>query len=214
MSSRPHGYVPAAGRDWLLPLYDPLVALLLPEQRVRRAFLERAGILPRHRVLDVGCGTGTLAVLLKREWPETTVVGLDGDPKALAIAARKARAAGVEIQLDEGFSYALPYPDACFERVLSTLVLHHLDPEDKVRTLAEIRRVMQPDGAFLLMDFGSPVTWSERLLGRLTQHRHALSDHGEGRLPELLREAGFSRVDELDQHSIGVGRIRSWRARR
>ena len=118
----------------------------------------------------------------------------------------------MEIQLDGGFSYALPYADASFERVLCSLVLHHLSLDEKQRTLAEIRRVLVPGGAFLLMDFGPPVTWPERLLGRLTQHRHAISDNVEGRLPDLLREAGFSTVDELDQHSIGVGRIGSWRA--
>jgi SAM-dependent methyltransferase len=84
-------YLPAAGRDIFLPLYDPLTRLMGGE-RILRRLLDQASIKPNHRVLDVGCGTGTLAVLIKREHPGVDVVGLDPDPKALARARGKPRA--------------------------------------------------------------------------------------------------------------------------
>src|ERR671923_2521622 len=104
-------YLPAAGHDWLLPLYDPLVKLL-GGAVARRTLLNHALIRSGHRVLDIGCGTGTLVVLIKRLHPDVDVVGLDPDPKALGRARRKAERASVPVQLDRGFSDALPYPDA------------------------------------------------------------------------------------------------------
>src|SRR5207249_10176352 len=90
-------YFPAAGHDWSLPLYDPIVKLLGGDA-ARRALLEQAGLRPGQRVLDVGCGTGTLATLIKQLYPDVAVVGLDPDPKALARARRKAAPARLSTQ--------------------------------------------------------------------------------------------------------------------
>src|SRR5437762_6488263 len=89
-------YLPAAGHDWSLPLYDPIVKLLGGDA-ARKALLEQAALRPGQRVLDVGCGTGTLATLIKQLYPDVEVVGPDPDPKALARARRKAARAGVSI---------------------------------------------------------------------------------------------------------------------
>jgi SAM-dependent methyltransferase len=212
MSARPAGYVPAAGHNWLLPLYDPLLRFVLRENRLRREILERAEIGPRDRVLDVGCGTGTQAVLVQRARPGAEVVGIDGDARALARAQRKVADAGLAIRLDEGLATALPYPDTRFERVLSSFVLHHLVDDDKRRALAEIRRVLVPGGALLLVDFGPPATWTERAGAHLLMHGAHAEANLEGRLPALLREAGFARVEELGQRSVGFGRLWTWRA--
>ena len=96
-------YLPAAGSDWALPLYDPLVKLLGAD-KVRGALLDQAGLQPSHRVLDVGCGTGTLATLIKQRYAAVVVVGLDPDPKALTRARRKSQRARVSVQFDQGFS--------------------------------------------------------------------------------------------------------------
>ena len=96
------------GVAWLLPLYDPLTRLLRLD-RARRDLLVQANLQPRHRVLDIGCGTGSLAVLIKQLHPDVEVVGLDPDEKALARARRKARRAGVTIQFDLAFSDDLAY---------------------------------------------------------------------------------------------------------
>ena len=86
-------YIPAAGHDWSLPLYDPFVKLLGAD-RARRALLDQAAIRPSQRVLDIGCGTGSLVILLKRLHPDVDVVGLDPDPKALARAQTKSGTSG------------------------------------------------------------------------------------------------------------------------
>jgi len=137
-------YLPAAGHDWSLPLYDPIVKLLGGDA-ARKALLEQAALRPGQRVLDVGCGTGTLATLTKQLYPDVAVVGLDPDPKALARARRKAARAAVSIQFDQGFGDELPYPEAWFDCVFSSFMFHHLPADEKGKTLRAIRRVVKPN---------------------------------------------------------------------
>jgi SAM-dependent methyltransferase len=104
-------YLPGMGLDWLLPLYDPFTRLIGIEP-AHRTLAEQAELESAQRVLEIGCGTGNLSLLLKRMHPQLEVVGLDPDPKALARARRKARGAGLALQLDRGFADQLPYPTA------------------------------------------------------------------------------------------------------
>src|SRR5438309_4395984 len=132
-------YLPAAGHDWSLPLYDPIVKLLGGDAS-RRALLYQAALRPGQRVLDVGCGTGTLATLIKQLYPDVEVVGLDPDPKALARARRNSARAGVSIPLDQGFGVVLPYPDAWFGCVFPSFMFHHLVADGIVKSLLATRR--------------------------------------------------------------------------
>ena len=186
------------GVDWLLPLYDPFTTLLGLDH-ARRELLRQAHLLPGHRVLDVGCGTGSLVVLTKASCPDVDVVGVDPDDKALARAARKARRVGASIQLDRGFSDALDYPDASFDRVLSSFMLHHLERCEKERTLDEIRRVLKPGGSLHLLDFGRPEL-PRRRRGRHSHHR--LADNDERTVLGLLRDHGFADARKTAERTV------------
>jgi ubiquinone/menaquinone biosynthesis C-methylase UbiE len=178
-------YLPAAGHDWALPLYDPLVKLLGIDS-VRRLLLNQAAIRAGNQVLDIGCGTGTMAILIKRLHPDTDVIGLDPDPKALARARRKAERARLSILFDQGFSNKLPYPDASFDQVLSSFMFHHLRPDDRATTLSEVRRVLKPAGSFHLVDFEGS---DEHVHGWLTHLFHSnqrLKDNSESRVLALM----------------------------
>src|SRR5215831_1977792 len=135
-------YIPAATYDWLLPLYD-IFGKLIGAEAAHRQLVDQADIEPSHHVLDIGCGTGNLTLLIKRLHPPIDVVGLDPDPKALARARRKAEAQGFAVRLDRGFSDQLPYAEASFDRVFSAFMLHHLTLEVKEKTLREVRRVLR-----------------------------------------------------------------------
>jgi len=146
-------FVPGMGLDWLLPIYDPFTRLL-GLGSVRRELLREADLRRGHRVLDIGCGTGSLVILAKQLFPEVDVVGLDPDPKALARAERKARRAGVDVTFERGFADALNHPEASFDRVFSSFMFHHLQRREKEATLRDVRRVLKPGGSLHLVDFG------------------------------------------------------------
>lgn len=138
MAKNRHEYIPALKYHWLTPLYDPMIRWTLRESTFKRHLLKQAGIERGHQVLDLGCGTGTLALLIKSHHPKADVFGLDADPKVLEVARAKAVKAGLNVRFDHGMAFELPYPDASFHRVISSLLFHHLARENKERTLKEI----------------------------------------------------------------------------
>jgi ubiquinone/menaquinone biosynthesis C-methylase UbiE len=200
-------YLPAAGYHWLLPLYDPIVQLLGGEAAMR-VLLEHAGIRPGHRVLDIGCGTGSLVVLMKRLHLDVDVVGLDPDPQALARGRHKAARAAVSVQFDQGFAEALPYADGSVDRVVSSFMFHHLSRDEKAGMLREVRRVLRPEGVLTLLDFGGPEAGADSFLARLIHSRPHLRDNAEDRILALMRQAGLARPQKVSQGAMLCGRVR------
>ena len=218
LASKRTGYLPALSYDWLTPLYDPLVRLTTREQAFKRGVIAQAGLRAGQRVLDLGCGTGTLMLLARAACPGVNVVGLDGDPNILRIARSKGDRRGDHLPLVCGLSRELPYADASFDRVLSTLMLHHLSGDEKQRTLREVIRVLRPGGEMHVADWGKPHT---RLMAaasawlRFGGHHHdRISDNLSGRLPELFRGAGFDAAQESVQFSTCFGTLALYRARK
>jgi ubiquinone/menaquinone biosynthesis C-methylase UbiE len=198
-------FVPAAGRDLFLPLYDPLTKLLGAD-RARQALIDQADLLPGQNVLDVGCGTGTLVLQIRRSFPGVEVVGLDPDPKALARAKRKAERQGAAVRFDQGFADALPYPDSSFDRVFSSVMFHHLESAEKEKMLREVRRVLKPGGSFHLMDFAGPDA-SDGFIARLLHTHGRLKDNAESRILEWLRQAGFGDPVRRGSGRLLLGRL-------
>jgi ubiquinone/menaquinone biosynthesis C-methylase UbiE len=192
-------FLPAAGHDYFLPLYDPLT-FLLGVDKARRALLEQAELGAYDRVLDIGCGTGTLAIRVKREYPSVEVIALDPDPRAIARAERKAFRAGVSIRFDRGFADALMYRDATFDRVFSSMMFHHLERDDKDRAMREIRRVLKPGGRLEFLDLEG----SER-------HRR-LEENSEGHILGLMERAGLVNPMKIGEESLLVGRVAFYQA--
>jgi ubiquinone/menaquinone biosynthesis C-methylase UbiE len=199
-------FVPGAGVEWLLPLYDPF-AKLIGLDRSRRELIDQAALQPQHRVLDVGCGTGTLAVLIKGLYPTIDVVGLDPDEKALARATRKAQRAGLAIQFDRGFSDALEYPAASFDRVFSSFMFHHRERAEKDAMLREIQRVLKPGGCLQLLDFAGPDPGRGPRLSGLHGHPR-LSDNVESTVPRLMTDAGLTGARTTGRGAMLGGFIR------
>jgi ubiquinone/menaquinone biosynthesis C-methylase UbiE len=206
-------FLPAAGHDLLLPLYDPFTKLF-GFDRARRMLLDQAALQAHYRVLDIGCGTGTLAVLIKRLYPTIDVVALDPDPKALARARRKAGRAAVSIRFDRGFADALGYPDAAFDRVFSSMMFHHVAKGDKDNTLHEIRRVLKPGGRLELLDFAGPQSHGHGAIARLVHSHHRLEDNAEDRMLARLSRAEFRDPRKIADQGTFFGRVAYYQASR
>jgi ubiquinone/menaquinone biosynthesis C-methylase UbiE len=204
-------YLPAAGRDSFLPFYD-LMTKLMGADQARRGLLDQAQILTGHRVLDIGCGTGSLLIQLKRLYPGTDVVGLDPDPKALARAKRKAKRAAVTIQFDQGFGDEPPYPEASFDRVLSSLMFHHVPPDEKAKTLRAVRRVLKTGGEFHMLDFEGPENGAHGFVSRLLHSNQRLKDNSESRVLLFMTEAGFAEPKKIGHREMFFGHIAYYRA--
>ena len=205
-------YLPGMGHNRLLPLYDPLCRLLgMP--KVHRPLVDQAEIRPGQRVLEIGCGTGNLALLVKRLHPDAEIIGLDPDPKALARARCKCERRGLDVQLDCGFAEELSYPDRSIDRVLSAFMFHHLGPDEKEAVLREVRRVLKPGGSLHLLDFGGDKVPSDGFMVRLSHRNGLLRDNFGDRIPALMREAGLADPKEVD-HRVGrvLGRVTYYRA--
>ncbi len=185
----------------LTPAYDGLVRLLLPERRFRAALLAGAGLRPGERVLDFGCGTGTLLGMAVAAQPLAGYVGLDPDPVVLAIAGRKLGRSGAAaaVQLVAYDGGRIPFPDEYFDKVLCSLVFCNLAPAGKAAALRELRRVLRPGGALHVVEWGPPAVswvrpgfWLLRAVGGFV----TTGDLAAGKLPGYLREAGFREVGE------------------
>ncbi len=207
-------YIPALGFHWLTPAYDVMVRLTTREQIFKSALIEQAKIEPGHKILDLACGTGTLAIWAKKRHPNAAITGIDGDPSILAIASRKARAVNLPIDFDHGLSVSLPYPDASFDRVLSSLFFHHLSWADKQRTAGELYRVLRPGGELHVADWGratGPLMRAAFLTIQLIDGFKNTRDNVDGKLVALFQGAGFYDVSQRRTFSTVLGTMALYR---
>jgi ubiquinone/menaquinone biosynthesis C-methylase UbiE len=203
-------YIPALRFKWLTPLYDPLLKWVMREEVFKRKLTRLANIQPGMKVLDLGCGTGTLTLMLRDSHPEAEIIGMDGDPQVLEIARRKAQ--GSNIQWDEGLASRLPYPDSTFDRVVTSLVIHHLVTDDKRRAFKEIYRVLKPNGELHVLDFGAPHSPPTRFMTIYMRRLEETADNFDGLIPRFMTEAGFSEVQEAQHFGTIFGPLSLWRA--
>ncbi len=210
-------FIPALSYDWLTPLYDPIVRLTTREKSFKKALVEQAGVTPGHRILDLACGTGTLAVLLKKNVPEAEIIGVDGDPKILKLAKEKARAGDFEIRFDKGMSFDLPYADASFDRVVSSLFFHHLTRENKLKTLGEVLRILKAGGELHIADWGLPTNFLMRIASRgieILDGADTTKDNFKGLLPSFVTETGFKETSETQYFNSLFGTISLLKAKK
>jgi ubiquinone/menaquinone biosynthesis C-methylase UbiE len=201
-------YVPAAGWSVFTRLYDPVIGRVMREERFRGEMLARveADLPEGGTAVDVGSGTGTFALALKRRRPDAQVVGVDGDPEILALARAKPGADAIEWR--QGIAQELPVETGSADVVTTSLVLHHLLPEDKRTALAEMKRVLKPGGRLHVADWGRP---SDPLMSGLfyivqvADGFDRTADHRAGRLPEIIEAAGFGVVERYGRVRTAFG---------
>jgi ubiquinone/menaquinone biosynthesis C-methylase UbiE len=190
---RTHGMI----IHWAAP-YDLLAWLLTRgrEGELRARIISLAALREGDAVLDIGCGTGTLAIAASRHvGAPGNVRGIDASPSMIARAKRKAARAAVDAAFQVAVAESLPFPDATFDVVFSTLMLHHLPRKTRQQCAAEIRRVLKPGGRVLAVDFGG----SQRrgFLAHFHRHGHVAIEE----IVKLFEEAG---VRLVRQGAVGM----------
>lgn len=201
-------YIPALSYDFLTPLYDFFVELLGYGKKERVKVINLLELKAGDKLLDVGCGTGTLLTLAKERYSDTDMIGIDIDPKVLGIARKKTQKANLKIEYMEASSAKLPFRDESFNVVVSSLVFHHLPTDIKIQTIKEIYRVLKRNGRFLLADFGKKEGIILYVFDSITKllnlpESKTLQDNLKGNIPNFLNDAGF-KVRETGKRYRGI----------
>src|SRR5689334_10863122 len=192
------------------PYYDFTVNIVTlgKARTLRKLTVDKALIQPGDSVLDVGCGTGEVTLPAKTRAKDGKVYGIDPAPEMIAVARKKAARKKLEIDFRVGVIESLPFPDASLDVVTSSLMMHHLPEDLKVRGLAEVYRVLKPGGRLLIADFMNPTSsLVNHLFLAFTQHRGLKS--GIEDLRRMLTNAGFTQVIQSDDTVLVIGFVRA-----
>lgn len=212
-------FVPALGRPELTSSYDRVIAVMTRERRWRAQLLALVAPQPGETIIDVGCGTGTFAIMLKAACPAARVIGIDPDDQVLAIARAKADAAAVEVEWttamgDHFDKAAVP---RSVDKAVSSLVLHQCPMDMKRAILAAMFAVLKPAGRLFIADYGEQRTLLMRLLFRQVQQLDGFENtqpNADGVLPGLIADAGFDRIKEVRAVPTPTGSISLYEAQR
>lgn len=187
----------------------------MPERKIKQALIETANIPAGVKVLDFGCGTATLTIMVKEIYPEAKVTGIDVDREILDRAIQKVKEKKLDIFLLDYDGRQLPFQPNAFDRTLSCLVFHHLDTETKQKVLAEIFRVLNKDGQLLIADFGRSKSWIQRTLFNIIRGLDGFKStdaNAKGQLPELISDAGFENVVIKKRFKTMFGEVQIYKA--
>ncbi len=185
-------FIPAAHWQFLTPYYHGFMKLVFGKRYQKIADLIQ--LQPGDKVLDVGCGPGEILRLLCLKYPDHEFTGLDMDPEILAIARKNLPSA---VNLTQGSADALPFLAGQFEVITSSLMIHHLTPEQKQKMMWEVYRVLKPGGRFYLFDFAPPTSWCGKIFTTIFRKAEQLDDALTGKYRIFLEEAGFKNIQSL-----------------
>jgi len=212
-------HTPPLGFAALTPLYDRAIASLTREKTWRSALVDHLGARPGERILDVGSGTGTLAIAVTADEPGCAYCGIDPDREAVEIARRKAASAGSPATFAVGqFGETGAPAGERVDAIICSLVLHQVPLAEKRRLVHAMFDQLRPGGRLLLADYGVQPSLAMRVAFRLTVQlldgRADTQPNADGILPVLIAEAGFERLASLETIDTPTGRIEIFRARK
>ncbi len=207
-------FIPALKYRILTPIYDTFLRVVMKETEIKTRLIMQLSPEDNERILDFGCGTGTLMLMIKKTRPGCVVYGIDIDPQVLEIAEKKSHHEGVEVHLILYNGITLPFADETIDKVVTSFVLHHLSTEEKFRIFKEIYRVLKKSGEMHILDFGIQRTFYTRLLTSVTKLFEPIEDNILGKIPEYLVISGFENVEELHSENTLVGAVSFYRSKK
>ena len=213
----PSKYIPALKYHILSRYYDPIMRLTCREKTFKNALIEQSTLRPRNRILDLGCGTGTLTAWVKERTPDALVFGLDPDKALLAAARKKFEEKELVIETRAGYAQSIPFEDGYFDVVISSFLFHHLHTMEKREAFKEIMRVLRSGGEFQLADWDrphNPLMWIAFFFVRVFDGFENTRVNARGRIMEFIDAAGFQGVRRTHRYMTIFGTLSLWTAKK
>lgn len=203
-------YIPALRFHWLTNIYDWLIRVLMPEKEFKNALIHHANIQDNHTVLDFGVGTARLSIMAYKFNPKAAYKGIDIDSNILKIAKQKIENAKATIELIKYDGGILPFADSSIDRIITSLVIHHLTSEQKLEAFFEFKRILKHNGELHIADWGKASNFLMRLMFNFVQlldGYKTTNDNVKGKLPNILKQAGFEKIHISQKFNTVLGTI-------
>jgi ubiquinone/menaquinone biosynthesis C-methylase UbiE len=205
-------YIPAFSNEGITFGCNPLGKWFMRETAINSRLVEQGRIENGQRVLDLGCGTARLAILIKKAKPGADVIGIDGNPRIIEVAETQTRKQGVNIPLFDAMVFDLPCRDNYFDRVFASMLFHHLATKDKILAAKEMYRILKPGGELHVADFGMPQNSLMAFISRIMRHFEEVDDNIQGLLPHVVYAADFEHIETTTDFMTIFGTISLLRA--
>lgn len=209
MSSK--SFIPVLRFKKLTKLYDFFLRITFPENKIKKALIEQLQLKGTETVLDFGCGTGTLSIMIKERFPNVNITGIDVDDKILSIAEKKILDKNLSIQLKKYDGENLPFiGNQHFDKMVSSLVFHHLPTDTKRKIFSQLYQLIKPGGELHIADFGKAKTVYTKIaleIFRRFDGEENTRINAKGLLPDFIKEGGFTEVEFLKSYNTAFGTV-------
>jgi len=190
-------YTHALTLGFLTPYYDFIVNFAGFGRTIYEKIAGYISPKAGDKILDVGIGTANLALIINRKYPKVNIIGIDPDENILKIARRKVQKEKLSIKLTQAVAQNLPFVDNSFDFVISSFVIHHIPKQFKRQAFLEMKRVLKRNGKVVIVDFGIPKNFVTNIILSLFSLIEDVGPNKKGLIPRLLKEVGFSDVEEI-----------------
>jgi len=209
MSSKP--FISALGFNGLTKRYDLLLWTTFPERKIKKALIEQLQLKGNETLLDFGCGTGTLAIMIKEQYPTVNILGIDVDDNVISIAEHKIKTKGLNIPIKRFDGQNLSFAGhQQFDKIVSSFVFHHIPTALKRTLFAQLYRIIKPGGEFYVADFGKLKNFNTKVafnFFRRVDGKDNTQINAEGLLPEFIKGGGFDDVQILSSYNTLFGTV-------
>jgi ubiquinone/menaquinone biosynthesis C-methylase UbiE len=198
--------------SFLNRLYDSITALTCREKYFKEEMIKLAGPDNPGTAVDIACGTGTFIAMYKQAYPDSRIVGVDADENILEIAQQKTQGLG-SVEYVHSYSNRMDLADNSAGIAFTGLFYHHLDYQNKIDTSKEALRILKRGGRYIICDWGRPsniFTQMGFFMVRILDGFDTTLDNLQGKIPGILREAGFQNITEHKSIDTVFGTLKIW----